>query len=67
MNWAKETQVETNKKAQLAFGNINSIDLFNMAENAIKEMRKLQFPSFNMEEMKESDGEDIKKKKNNLV
>jgi hypothetical protein len=36
----KKTQVEAEKEAQLAFGNMNSIDLFNVAENAIKEMRK---------------------------
>ena len=32
---------------------MNLIDLFNVAENAIKEMRKLQFPSVNTEEMDE--------------
>jgi hypothetical protein len=35
---------------------MNSIDLFNVVENAIKDMRKLQFPSFNAEEMEDQMG-----------
>jgi hypothetical protein len=38
---------------------MNSIDVFNVAKNALKELRKLQFPSLNMEDIKESDGDDI--------
>jgi hypothetical protein len=41
---------------------MNSIDLFNVAENAIKEMRKLQFLYLNTEEMVEPHEEDIKNK-----
>jgi hypothetical protein len=62
MDWAKEAQIEAEKEAHSAFANINSIDLLNVAENAIKEMRKLQFPSFNTEKMEELDEENIEEK-----
>jgi hypothetical protein len=39
---------------------MNSVDLFNVAENAIKVMKKVQFPSLNTEEMEELDEENIK-------
>ena len=59
MEWTKEAEVEAKKKIQSTFGDMNLIDLFNVAEYVIKKMIKLQFHSLNMKEMEESDGKDI--------
>jgi hypothetical protein len=38
MDWAKEAEIEAKREVQFTFGDMNSIDLFYVAEHAIKEM-----------------------------
>jgi hypothetical protein len=55
MDWALEVQREAQTKANLTFGNIKRADLFKAAEEAIKEMKRLQNPR-----IMDDDGIDMK-------
>jgi hypothetical protein len=41
IEWIKEAPIEDKKKVQSAFGDMNSSNLFNVVEHAIKGMRIL--------------------------
>jgi hypothetical protein len=53
MDWVIEVKLKAENEVQYAFGDMNSTDLFNVVEHAMKKMRRLQFSSLITKEIEE--------------